>query len=54
MKSGIVANVMHFHIILLYTQNGWTPLMIAASEGHVDIVRMLFEAKTQINTQDEV
>ena len=38
----------------LYTQNGWTPLMTASFEGHIDIVRILIEAKAQINTQEEV
>ena len=28
--------------------------MIASFHGHVDIVKMLIEAKAQINTQDEV
>ena len=31
-----------------------TPLMTASFEGHVDIVRILIEAKAQINTQEEV
>ena len=37
-----------------YSQNGWTPLMEASFKGHVDIVRLLIEAKAQINTQKEV
>ena len=36
------------------TQDGWTPLMAASLGGHVDIVRILIEAKAQINTQREV
>ena len=41
---------------LLYysSQNGWTPLMTASFNGHVDIVRILIDAKAQINTQEEV
>ena len=35
-------------------QYGRTPLMAASFEGHVDIVRVLIEAKAQINTLDEV
>ena len=35
-------------------QDGRTPLMTAASEGHVDILKILIEAKAQLNTQDEV
>ena len=40
--------------VALSVQNGWTPLMRASREGHVDIVRLLIEAKAQINTQKEV
>ena len=40
--------------ILFMTQGGSTPLMAASIEGHVDIVRMFIEAKSQINTQDQV
>ena len=36
------------------TQDGWTPLLIASFMGHVYIVRMLIEAKAQINTAKEV
>ena len=34
--------------------SGETPLMIASRGGHVDIVRLLIEAKAQVNTQKEV
>ena len=37
-----------------FIQNGWTPLMTASFNGHVDIVRILIEAKAKVNTQDEV
>ena len=40
--------------IHVYSQTGWTPLKGASSKGHVDIVRLLIEAKAQINTQKEV
>ena len=39
---------------VVYTQSGVTPLMTASFDGHVDIVRILIEAKAQINTQNEV
>ena len=42
---------MYCHV---YTQDGRTPLMVASFNGHVDIVRILIEAKVQINTQQEV
>ena len=38
----------------LSTQTGWTPLMMASFKGHDDIVRILIEAKAQVNTQEEV
>ena len=37
-----------------HIQGGWTPLMEASSEGHVDIVRTLIDAKAQINAQRKV
>ena len=40
--------------IMYSTQDGWTPLMIASLGGYVDTVRMLIEAKAQIDTQKEV
>ena len=42
------------YLLLSCTQNGWTPLMEASFQGHVDIVRILIEAKAQINIQEEV
>ena len=42
------------YLPLSCTQNGWTPLMRASFDGHVDIVRILIEAKAQINIQEEV
>ena len=49
-----ICEVCHCISIILYTQDGWTPLMTASYEGHVDIVRILIEAKAQINMQEEV
>ena len=34
--------------------SGETPLIIASRGGHADIVRLLIEAKTQVNEQKEV
>ena len=53
-------HVLYHHGVIIhsmcqtYSQNGQTPLMEASFEGHVDIVRLLIEAKAQINTQKEV
>ena len=38
----------------IHSQNGWTPLMRASFEGHIAIVRLLVEAKAQLNRQTEV
>ena len=43
-----------FTHVRIYMQNVWTPLMAASFKGHVNIVRLLIEAKAQINIQDEV
>ena len=43
-----------FIVLCVSSQTGETPLMVAASEGHVDIVRTLMEAKAQVNTQNKV
>jgi len=39
---------------LFTVQNGPTPLMIASSNGHVDVVRALIEAHADIHSQDKV
>ena len=44
----------HTFITIVHSQVGWSPLMIASFKGHVDIVRLLVEAKAQLNTQIEV
>ena len=36
------------------TQDGLTPLMTASFQGHSRVVRILIEAKAQVNTQEEV
>ena len=56
----VYTHVLYHHGIIIhsmcqtYSQNAHTPLMTASFEGHVDIVRLLIEAKAQINTQEEV
>ena len=35
-------------------QDGWTALHLAAQEGRVDVVRLLTEAKAQLDMQTEV
>ena len=35
-------------------QDGWTALDVAAHEGKVDVVRLLINAKAQVNIQTEV
>ena len=42
------------HKMCLYPQNGWTALHLAAQGGRVEVVRLLAEAKAQINIQTEV
>ena len=34
-----------------YSQHGYTPLIAASFIGHVEIVRILIEAKAQLNIQ---
>ena len=37
-----------------FMQDGWTPLITASFRGHVDIVRMLIQAKAEVNPQERV
>ena len=46
--------VKNMYGVYTFTQTGWTPLMKASFEGHTDIMRLLIEAKAQINKQKEV
>ena len=41
-------------VLVVYIQDGVTALYLAAQEGRVDIVRLLIEAKAQINIQRTV
>lgn len=42
------------YVLFFNTQNGQTPLMVASFKGRVDIVRILIEAKAQVNIKKEV
>jgi ankyrin repeat protein len=43
----------HVNIDCTPYQDGWTPLIRASCNGHVDIVRLLVDAKAQVNRQTE-
>ena len=36
----------------IYNNDGWTPIMIAASDGDVEVVKILIKAKVNLNTKD--
>ena len=40
--------------VCLCPQDGWTALHLAAKIGKVDVVRLLTEARAQVNIQTEV
>ena len=40
--------------VCVCSQNGWTALHMAAQEGKVDVVRLLTEARAQLDIQSEV
>ena len=35
-------------------QDGWSPLMTASDEGHLDVVKTLIEARANVNHTNEV
>ena len=41
-------------IIIWSVQNGWTALHKASHQGHCGVVRMLLEAKTDVNKKTNV
>ena len=41
-------------ILLSVTQNGWTPVMQASQEGHVDVINILLDHNAKVNHQTEV
>ena len=38
----------------LYLQNGESPLILASSEGHFEIVKLLLDKGAEVNHQDKV
>ncbi len=36
-------------ILLSATQNGWTPVMQASQEGHVDVINILLDHNAKVN-----
>ena len=41
-------------MMIFVLQNGWTALMTASDEGHLDVVKTLIEAGAEVNDTDEV
>ncbi len=42
------------NILTTFLQNGSTPLMVAAQEGHLSVVELLVSEGAQVNSQDNV
>ena len=38
----------------VHAQDGWTPLLLGASNGHVEIAQLLMEKGANIEAMDEV
>ncbi len=47
-------NTDHDNLGTLHFQDGFTPLMVAAQEGHLSIVELLVSEGAQVNSQDNV
>ena len=43
-----------FALPLLSVQDGVTPLIVASHEGHTSVVKLLLEAKAEIDVQNKV
>ena len=41
-------------MMIFVLQDGWTPLMTASAEGHLDVVKILIEAGANVNDTNEV
>ena len=41
-------------VVLSTLQDGFSPLHMAAQEGHLDVCRLLIEQGANINSQDKV
>ena len=46
--------LLYYFFSVYHVQNGWTPLMSASLNGHVEIVKTLIGSQAQVNTQKEV
>ncbi len=42
------------NILTTFLQNGFTPLMAAAQEGHLSVVELLVSVGAKVNSQDNV
>ena len=47
-------NLISIIIIIICTQDGWTAVMIACVNGHLDIVRVLVEKQANVNHRTKV
>ena len=52
--SVILPNSNVFSISLLLLKNGWTALMLACDQGHLDVAKMLVECGAEIDARNEV
>ena len=41
-------------MMIFVLQDGWSPLMTASDEGHLDVEKTLIEAGANVNDTDEV
>ena len=48
------ANVTLCFMLVLYFEDGGTPLLLASSNGHIDIATMLLEMGADIEAKDDV
>lgn len=43
-----------FIVLLHLRQNGYTPLHLAAAQGHKEVIKALLEFEAQVDDQDQV